>query len=140
MGNTAESYRFFGHTMPNVDKHFRLPITVHIPGNLAEDEGIADATDGIVAKFSAPASGYVDMYDYYVGTKSGATDTVIHLKNSETARAATAILTLTAAAVGAFGTATTDLYLEKGDVVEVDVQSSHGTHAIDTTMIFHMRV
>jgi hypothetical protein len=80
------------------------------------------------------------MYDYYVGTKSGATDTVIHLKNSETARAATAILTLTAAAVGAFGTATTDLYLEKGDVVEVDVQSSHGTHAIDTTMIFHMRV
>ena len=140
MGNTAESYRFFGHTMPKVDDHFRLPITVHIPGNLAEDEGYSDLTTGVVAAFSAPASGYIDMYDWYVGVQDGGTDTVIRLKNSVTARAATAILTLTAEAVGAFGVATTDLYLQKGDVVEVDVQSSHGTHAIDTTMIFHMRV
>jgi hypothetical protein len=140
MGNTAESYRFFGHTMPNVDKHFRLPITIHVPGNLAEDEGIADATDGIVAKFSAPADGYVDMYDYYVGTKSGATDTVINVNNDETARAASVAITLTGAAVGAFGTSMTDLYVEKGDIVSLDVQSSHGTHAIDTSFLFYMRV
>ena len=141
MGNTAESYRFFGHTMPKVDDHFRLPITVHIPGNLAEDEGYSDLTTGVVAAFSAPASGYIDMYDWYVGTQDGGTDTVIRLTNATTSSYST--LTLAAGTDGAFGTAiaaSDETYFTKGDVVQVDVQSSHGTHAVDTTMIFHMRV
>ena len=139
MGNTAESFRFFGHTMPKVDDHFRLPITVHIPGNLAEDEGYSDLTTGVVAAFSAPASGYIDMYDWYVGTQDGGTDTVIWLINATTS--SKSILTLAAGVDGAFGTAIADeIYFTKGEVVQVDVQSSHGTHAVDTTMIFHMRV
>jgi len=141
MGNTAESFRFFGHTMPKVDDHFRLPIGIHIPGNLAEDEGMGDLTTGVVAAFSAPASGYIDMYDYFVGGKSGGTDTVIRLINATTAEYST--LTLTAESTGEFGTAiaaSDETYFTKGDVVQIDVQSSHGTHAAYTTMVFHMRV
>ena len=139
MGNTAESYRFFGHTMPKVDDHFRLPITVHIPGNLAQDEGYSDGVNGVVAAFSAPASGYIDMYDWYVGVQDGGTNTVIWLVNATTS--AKSILTLAAGEDAAFGTAIADeVYFTKGDVVQVDVQSSNATHAIDTTMIFHMRV
>ena len=146
MGNTAESFRFFGHTMPKVDDHFRLPITVHIPGNLAEDEGYSDGVDGVVAAFSAPASGYIDLYDWFVGTQSGATDTVIWLINATTG--SKSILTLEGGEDAAFGTAividavnlTGETYFTKGEVVQIDVQSSHGTHAVDTTMVFHMRV
>lgn len=146
MGNTAESFRFFGHTMPKVDDHFRLPITVHIPGNLAQDEGYSDLVSGVVAAFSAPASGYIDMYDWYVGTQDGGTDTVIWLINATTGNKS--ILTLEGGVDGAFGTAievdavntTGETYFTKGEIVQVDVQSSNATHAVDTTMIFHMRV